>query len=284
MSVRLDDVAAGRCATSRATTSASRWPSCCTKKEGRGGVGGDDPGRVRAPTSSHAQLHAAGDRRHRAADRAGRWPRRWKSSRSGRSARAWAPRTSPRLYSVPRLLAIAAFICAYYLLFRQVILDDRVGFQPAVPGGAAVDAAGNADLARHAAIALTLGMAIEQSADQRTRARGTSRPATPQLAIHTGYERAWGTILDSNHDADRRNRLSPSARSVRGFAVVRARHPDVNVSRCSSRAAWSNLWYGRQKRLKSVSIGQIWRPTAACRPTKWPTPNGGKTNGILRIS
>jgi preprotein translocase subunit SecD len=30
-----------------------------------------------------------------------------------------------------------------------------------------------------------------------------------------------------------------------------------------------NLWYGRQKKLKSVSIGQVWRPDAqppATRP------------------
>jgi preprotein translocase subunit SecD len=24
-----------------------------------------------------------------------------------------------------------------------------------------------------------------------------------------------------------------------------------------------NLWYGRQKKLKSVSIGQVWKPAAA---------------------
>ena len=27
-----------------------------------------------------------------------------------------------------------------------------------------------------------------------------------------------------------------------------------------------NLWYGRQKKLKSVSIGQVWRPDGAATP------------------
>jgi preprotein translocase subunit SecD len=27
-----------------------------------------------------------------------------------------------------------------------------------------------------------------------------------------------------------------------------------------------NLWYGRQKKLKSVSIGQVWRPDAGAGP------------------
>jgi len=27
-----------------------------------------------------------------------------------------------------------------------------------------------------------------------------------------------------------------------------------------------NLWYGRQKKLKSVSIGQVWRPDGGTAP------------------
>jgi preprotein translocase subunit SecD len=27
-----------------------------------------------------------------------------------------------------------------------------------------------------------------------------------------------------------------------------------------------NLWYGRQKRLKGVSIGQVWKPDAPAQP------------------
>jgi preprotein translocase subunit SecD len=29
-----------------------------------------------------------------------------------------------------------------------------------------------------------------------------------------------------------------------------------------------NLWYGRQKKLKSVSIGQVWRPEGSVPSTK----------------
>src|SRR5260221_14759935 len=50
-----------------------------------------------------------------------------------------------------------------------------------------------------AAIALTLGMAIDANALINERLREELRGgATPQAAIHAGYERAFGTILDSN--------------------------------------------------------------------------------------
>jgi preprotein translocase subunit SecD len=29
-----------------------------------------------------------------------------------------------------------------------------------------------------------------------------------------------------------------------------------------------NLWYGRQKKLKTVSIGQVWRPDGAAAPAR----------------
>ncbi|MDQ1315702.1 MAG: preprotein translocase subunit SecD, partial [Pseudomonadota bacterium] len=50
-----------------------------------------------------------------------------------------------------------------------------------------------------AAIALTLGMAIDANVLINERIREELRNgATPQAAIHAGYDRAWGTILDSN--------------------------------------------------------------------------------------
>ena len=50
-----------------------------------------------------------------------------------------------------------------------------------------------------AAIALTLGMAIDANVLINERIREELRSgATPQAAIHAGYERAFGTILDSN--------------------------------------------------------------------------------------
>jgi preprotein translocase subunit SecD len=51
---------------------------------------------------------------------------------------------------------------------------------------------------------------------------------------------------------------------VRGFAVV---HCLGILTSMFSAVMFSrglvNLWYGRQKRLKSVSIGQVWKPDDA---------------------
>jgi preprotein translocase subunit SecD len=48
---------------------------------------------------------------------------------------------------------------------------------------------------------------------------------------------------------------------VRGFAIV---HTLGILTSMFSAVVFSrglvNLWYGRQKRLKGVSIGQVWRP------------------------
>jgi len=50
-----------------------------------------------------------------------------------------------------------------------------------------------------AAIALTLGMAIDANVLINERIRDEIRNGnTPQASIHIGYEKAWGTILDSN--------------------------------------------------------------------------------------
>ena len=50
-----------------------------------------------------------------------------------------------------------------------------------------------------AGIALTVGMAIDANVLINERIREELRNGnTPQAAIHAGYERAWGTILDSN--------------------------------------------------------------------------------------
>ena len=109
-----------------------------------------------------------------------------------------------------------------------------------------------------AAIALTLGMAIDANVLINERIREELRSgSTPQAAIHAGYDRAWGTILDSN--------LTTliagialfwlGSGPVRGFAVVlclgilTSMFSAVTVSR-----AMVNLTYGRQARLATVSI------------------------------
>ena len=97
--------------------------------------------------------------------------------------------------------------------------------------------------------------------------------ASPQAAIHTGYEKAWATILDSNITTLIAGfaLLAFGSGAVRGFAVV---HCIGILTSMFSAVFFSrgmvNLWYGRQKKLKSVSIGTVWRPdpaNAAATPT-----------------
>ena len=87
--------------------------------------------------------------------------------------------------------------------------------------------------------------------------------SSPQAAIHAGYDRAWATILDSNVTTLIAGLalLAFGSGPVRGFAVV---HCIGILTSMFSAVFFSrglvNLWYGRQKKLKSVSIGQVWKP------------------------
>ncbi len=117
-----------------------------------------------------------------------------------------------------------------------------------------------------AAMALTLGMAIDSNVLINERIREELRNgASPQAAIHTGYEKAWATILDSNITTLIAGfaLLAFGSGAVRGFAVV---HCIGILTSMFSAVFFSrgmvNLWYGRQKKLKSVSIGTVWRPEA----------------------
>ena len=114
-----------------------------------------------------------------------------------------------------------------------------------------------------AAMALALGMAIDSNVLINERIREELRNgASPQAAIHAGYERAWATILDSNITTLIAGfaLLAFGSGPVRGFAVV---HCIGILTSMFSAVFFSrglvNLWYGRQKKLKSVSIGTVWR-------------------------
>ena len=93
----------------------------------------------------------------------------------------------------------------------------------------------------------------------------------PQAAISEGYERAFGTILDSNITTLIAGLalLIFGSGPVRGFAVVHCLgiltsiFSSVVVSR-----ALVNLIYGRQKKLTKVAIGQIWKPGVAAGSQK----------------
>ncbi|TAL87665.1 MAG: protein translocase subunit SecD [Candidimonas sp.] len=115
-----------------------------------------------------------------------------------------------------------------------------------------------------AAIALTLGMAIDSNVLINERIREELRNgASPQQAIHLGFERAWDTIFDSNLTTliVGLSLLAFGTGPIRGFAVVHC--IGILTSMFSSVVgvrALANLCYGRRRKLKSVSIGQIWKP------------------------
>lgn len=165
--------------------------------------------------------------------------------------------------------AIAAFMCAYYLLFGVFsTLALAVNLLLLVAVLSMLQA--TLTLPGIAAIALTLGMAIDANVLINERVREELRGgAPPQTAIATGYERAWATILDSNVTTLIAGvaLLAFGSGPVRGFAVV---HCLGILTSMFSAVLFSrglvNLWYGRRKKLKSVSIGQVWRPNAGTPP------------------
>jgi preprotein translocase subunit SecD len=115
-----------------------------------------------------------------------------------------------------------------------------------------------------AAIAFTLGMAIDANVLINERIREELRTGnTPQAAIAAGFDRAWATILDSNVTTLIAGvaLLIFGSGPIRGFAVVHCLgiltsiFSSVFVSR-----GIANFWYGRKKKLTSISIGQIWKP------------------------
>ena len=106
-----------------------------------------------------------------------------------------------------------------------------------------------------------------QAGDQRghVRIEELRGGASPQAAINIGYERAWATILDSNVTTLIAGLalFAFGSGPIKGFAVV---HCLGILTSMFSAVVFSrglvNLWYGRQKKLKGVSIGQVWKPPA----------------------
>jgi len=172
--------------------------------------------------------------------------------------------------------AIAVFMCGYYLLFG-LFSSLALGFNLLLLVAVLSLLQATLTLPGMAAIALTLGMAIDANVLINERVREELRSgASPQAAIHAGYERAFATILDSNITTLIAGLalLAFGSGFVRGFAVV---HCLGILTSMFSAVMFSrglvNLWYGRQKKLKSVSIGQVWKPAAAPGSTPVATPD-----------
>ncbi|HUH40866.1 MAG TPA: protein translocase subunit SecD [Castellaniella sp.] len=160
-------------------------------------------------------------------------------------------------------IAIAIFIIAYYHLFG-VFSTLGLSFNVLLLLAVLSMLQATLTLPGIAAIALTLGMAIDANVLINERIREELRAGLPpQQAIHLGFDRAWATILDSNLTSLIVGiaLLTFGTGPVRGFAVVHC--IGILTSMFSSVIgvrALANLWYGRQRKLKTISIGQIWKP------------------------
>ena len=159
--------------------------------------------------------------------------------------------------------AVAIFMCIYYVLFGMFSsISLAVNLLLLVAVLSMLQA--TLTLPGMAAMALVLGMAIDSNVLINERVREELRSgASAQAAIHAGYDRAWATILDSNVTTLIAGLalLAFGSGPVKGFAVV---HCLGIMTSMFSGVFFSrglvNLWYGRQNKLKSLSIGTVWRP------------------------
>jgi len=159
--------------------------------------------------------------------------------------------------------AIAIFMIIYYMLFGFFsVLALGINLLLLVALLSMMQA--TLTLPGIAAIALALGMAIDANVLINERIREELRAgANPQAAISVGFDHAWHTILDSNVTTliVGLALLVFGSGPVRGFAVVHclgiltSMFSAVFVSR-----GVVNLWYGRKKKLQSLSIGTVWVP------------------------
>lgn len=159
--------------------------------------------------------------------------------------------------------AVALFMIIYYRLFgffSVIALSTNILFLIAILS--ALQA--TLTLPGIAALALTLGMAIDSNVLINERIREELRAGVPpQQAINLGYQHAWATIVDSNITSLIAGiaLLIFGSGPVRGFAVVHclgiltSMYSSVVVSR-----SLVNLWYGGRRKLQHISIGSVWKP------------------------
>jgi preprotein translocase subunit SecD len=160
-------------------------------------------------------------------------------------------------------LVIVAFMAAYYMLFG-LFSGIALAFNLLLLVAILSMLQATLTLPGMAAMALALGMAIDSNVLINERVREELRNGvSPQAAIHAGYDRAWATIFDSNITTLIAGLalLAFGSGPVRGFAVV---HCIGILTSMFSAVFFSrglvNLWYGSKKKLKTVSIGTVWRP------------------------
>ena len=159
--------------------------------------------------------------------------------------------------------AIAIFMCGYYLMFGLIsVVALGVNLLLLIALLSLLQA--TLTLPGIAAIALTLGMAIDANVLINERIREELRAGVlPQAAITAGYDRAFGTILDSNVTTLIAGLalLIFGSGAVRGFAVVHCLGIMTSIfSAVVVSRGMVNLVYGSRRKLASVLIGQVWKP------------------------
>ncbi|MBR7747203.1 protein translocase subunit SecD [Undibacterium baiyunense] len=160
--------------------------------------------------------------------------------------------------------AIAVFMIVYYMVFGFFSVF-ALGVNLLLLVGILSVMQATLTLPGMAAIALALGMAIDANVLINERIREELRAGnSPQHAILQGFDRAWATILDSNVTtliAGLALLLFGSG-PIKAFAIVHCLGILTSIfSAVFVMRGVVNLWYGRKKKLTSISIGQIWKPT-----------------------
>jgi len=164
-------------------------------------------------------------------------------------------------------VAIAIFMIAYYSLFGVISVLALACNLLFLVGLLSMMQA-TLTLPGIAAIALTLGMAIDANVLINERVREELRSGmSPQMAIQAGYDRAFGTILDSNVTTLIAGLalLAFGSGPIRGFAVVHCLGIMTSIfSAVVVSRGIVNLLYGGRKRVAKLSIGNTnWHKKAA---------------------
>jgi preprotein translocase subunit SecD len=154
--------------------------------------------------------------------------------------------------------AIAVFMIAYYLTFG-VTAVVALGVNVCLLIALLSLLQATLTLPGMAGIALTIGMAIDANVLINERIREELRNGnTPQASISAGYDRAWGTILDTNITTLIAGvaLFSFGTGPIRGFAVVlclgilTSMFSAVMVSR-----SMVNFIYGGRRKVARIAIG-----------------------------
>lgn len=168
-------------------------------------------------------------------------------------------------------LAVSIFAIMYYTAFG-VISVIALGMNLLLLVGLLSIIQATLTLPGMAALALTVGMAIDANVLINERIRDELRAgASPQLAIHSGFERAFGTIVDSNITTLIAGiaLFAFGSGPVKGFAVVLCLGILTSVFTATFvTRGIVNIVYGSRRRLDHVPIGKIWLPQHESKSTQ----------------